>query len=277
MKTKTFRLDNKVNIQEILYGGIITLPANKSSLLLCEYAKDLVEGVFEDKIENISHKSYEDNIDLFVKKSTWVKSRFTESDLTKELTRQLIRDRYNTEDVELMLFDKPRLRIIPNSSFLSSGISYNYKPHRDTWYGGTERQVNHWMTLSNVTPESTFYIAPVYFNLKIENNSEVFDLDTWDQKYRNIARENVTKEDRPHPVPYDDVLDDHKFLIVHPTGAETVFSAHHVHGSYANTTDLVRFSIDYRTVTKNEKYIPITSTDKKSTGNLEEYMYKVNG
>jgi hypothetical protein len=276
LNIKTFRLDSKVSIQEILNGGITTLPASKYSLLLCEYARDLVESIFQEKIENISHKTYENNIDDFVKKSTWVKSRFTESNLTKELTRQLVRERYNSNDIDNMLFDKPRIRIIPNSNFLSSGISYNYKPHRDTWYGGTSRQVNHWMSLSNVTPDSTFYIAPSYFEVILLNNSEVFDLDTWDKKYRNVAKDNIAKEDRPHPVPEDEVPDHLKFLIIHPPGTETVFSAHHIHGSHSNTTDFVRFSIDYRTAIVSDAYDFPNDTDKKSTGNLENYMYRVN-
>ena len=33
------------------------------------------------------------------------------------------------------LFDVPRMRVVPNYDYLHAGVSYAYKPHRDTWYG----------------------------------------------------------------------------------------------------------------------------------------------
>ena len=122
------------------------------------------------------------------------------------------------------LYDVPRLRIVPNSNFLSSGISYNYKPHRDTWYGASQDQLNHWMAVSNVTKQSTFYLAPSYFEKPIENNSEIFDLDEWDSKHRKLASKNVGSEERPHPIPLVELAPEDKYEVVIPKGSEIAFS-----------------------------------------------------
>jgi hypothetical protein len=165
---------------------------------------------------------------------------------TIKLLKALILERYKLHENDSLLFDVPRLRIVPNSSFLSSGISYNYKPHRDTWYGAGQDQINHWMTLANATENSTFYIAPCYFSREINNNSEIFDLDEWDSKHRPRAESNVTTEERPHPIPLTDLDMIDRYNIVIPRGSEVVFSGQHLHGSAQNTRSLVRFSNDYR-------------------------------
>ena len=150
---------DKANISDIYKGGLMFLMASPSSQALCEFAIKVVEEIFESKIEDINTKNDID-VQSFVSKAKKCKNIFTNDEHTKKLLKDLIRDRYKLYQDDDFLFDVPRLRIVPNSNFLSSGISYNYKPHRDTWYGAGQDQLNHWMAVSNVTENSTFYIAP---------------------------------------------------------------------------------------------------------------------
>jgi len=270
---KTFSLSETVDVQDILNGSISYLTSCIESEHLLNHAKQIVENNFGKNIGDISHKDYQ--LKDFVEFSTKSKTAFTDGEETQDLMKQLILSRYTDELYPYAIYDKPRIRIIPNSNYLSSGISYNYKPHRDTWYGGTPEQVNHWMPLSNVTRNSTFYLAPDFFNAKLKNNSEVFDLDTWDHKFRKQASSNVKQEDRPHPVPSEEVTENNRYFIVIPIGTEVVFSGHHLHGSGINTTDRVRFSIDYRVVIQKPGYTYPENIDNKATGDLKNYMLKV--
>ena len=271
---KTFTLANTINPQEIFNGGLSVLNTNSEITQLLNHAKSIVENCFGSSIEDITHDNDLD-LDHFVASADKSKTRFTDGEDTKELLISLIKSRYAPELLQHALFDKPRLRIIPNSNFLSSGISYNYKPHRDTWYGGTEEQINHWMPLHNVTPETTFYVSPEYFDKGFENNSEIFDLDQWDVKFRKKASSNVKAEDRPHPTPLKDLPESARYRIVIPRGNEFVFSGHQFHGSSANETNLVRFSIDYRVVLQGDGFTFPKNIDNKASGDFKKQMYNI--
>ena len=192
---KTLTLDSFVDIADVYAGSLRLLPPIAESVELGNFAKKIVEEAFEALIEEID-SSHLRSVELFIKNATHCKSTFTNSKTTEDLLRSLISKRYPKVKQGDLLFDVPRLRIIPNSDIFSSGISYNYLPHRDTWYGAGHNQVNHWMALSNVTPNSTFYMAPSFFEAQISNSSSEFDLDTWNDVHRPQAGSNVATESR---------------------------------------------------------------------------------
>jgi hypothetical protein len=265
---------DSVIMPNIYQGSLLFLPPSHLSQELCNFAENMIEEVFESKISEIKTDG-STNIQSFIGKAKKCKSTFTNDNQTIKLLKALILDRYKLYENENLIFDVPRLRIVPNSSFLSSGISYNYKPHRDTWYGAGQDQINHWMTLANATENSTFYIAPSYFGREINNNSEIFDLDEWDLKYRKLAESNILTEDRPHPVPLADLNMSDRYNIVIPRGSEVVFSGQHLHGSGQNTNSLVRFSIDYRVCLKETKHLLPLNVDCRAVGDYKKYMLSV--
>lgn len=266
-----FTLLKKINLSEIYQGGLLFLDRSHLSEELCVHATNIVQEVFQTPINEVKTDE-STSVKLFIDKAKKIKNIFTNDDKTKKLLKNLILERYENNN---LLYDVPRIRIVPNSKFLSAGISYNYKPHRDTWYGGGQDQINHWMALSGVTENSTFYIAPTYFNREINNNSEIFDLDEWDSKYRSLAETNVNVETRPHPIPLVDLDERDRFNIVIPRGAEVVFSGHHLHGSAENKNTIVRFSIDYRVCELNTNHSLPTNVDSRATGNYKNYMFPV--
>jgi len=263
-----------VSVVEIYEGGLFFCNPVGSSNALCNHATQIVEEVFENKITDIS-TDHSTNLEKFVARASKCKSKFTNDTKTKKLLSSLIKDRYKIKKTDKLLFDVPRLRIVPNSNFLSSGVSYNYRPHRDTWYGGGQDQINHWVSLANVSERSTFYIAPHYFARPLDNNSEIFDLDEWDSKYRKQAASNILVENRPHPIPLVDLEACDRYNIVLSRGAEVVFSGQHLHGSSENTTSSVRFSIDYRVcLERNTNMLP-KNVDSRATGDYKKYMLAV--
>jgi hypothetical protein len=189
---------NVVAPQAIFDGKIQTLSAVQESLDLLDYVNQLVKQNFGCDISEVKLDTIEQVPD-FVRNASATKTAFTDGISTRPLLKKLITARYSTELLVGALVDPPRLRIIPNSDILNSGISYNYMTHRDTWYGGVQEQINHWMAVANVTANSTMYIAPKYYDTVVANSSEIFDLDTWDQKYRKQAVNNIKVEARPHP------------------------------------------------------------------------------
>jgi hypothetical protein len=262
---------DRVEIQSIYEGDLCIMPAYPISEDLCKHAENIVTDFFERPIDEIETDVGTD-ISLFITKAHKCKSTFTNSDKTQKLLKALIAERYKRYPNRELFYDVPRLRIVPNSNFLSSGISYNYKPHRDTWYGAAQDQVNHWMAVSNVTKNSTFYVAPSYFGKPIHNNSEIFNLDEWDSKYRTLAAQSVENEQRPHPIPLVELAEEDKLHVVIPKGSEIVFSGSHLHGSQANTTSKVRFSIDYRVSPETLSFKLPQNIDSRATGDYKKYM-----
>ena len=267
-------INNEVDLPVIFNGGLILLQPLESVYELNAHATNIVENCFEQNIFDITTNEFT-NLSEFVDKAKACKSTFSNDSKTHTLLRQLILERYKKYSKESLLFDVPRLRIVPNSLFLSSGISYNYKPHRDTWYGGDEDQVNHWMNLANASADATFYISPNYFFRSVSNNSEIFDLDEWVSKYRPLAEKSVQTEARPHPIPLEEISENDQYKIVMPPGFEVVFSGHHLHGSAPNTTKSVRFSIDYRVCVKTQEYSLPKNIDNRATGVYKNSMLKV--
>jgi ectoine hydroxylase-related dioxygenase (phytanoyl-CoA dioxygenase family) len=265
---------NFVAPQAIFDGKIQTFPIVQESLDLLDYVNQLVKANFGCDITAVKLDSGE-QVTEFVRCASATKTAFTDGANTRPLLKKLIQARYSPELLVGALVDPPRLRIIPNSAILNSGISYNYMTHRDTWYGGVHEQINHWMAVANVTANSTMYMAPKYFNTPVDNNSEIFDLDTWDQKYRKQAIDNIKIEARPHPGALITLADEDQEPVVLDKGNEIAFSGHHLHGSQTNTTNLVRFSLDYRVVLAVGSWQYPANIDNRATGDLRNYMYSL--
>src|SRR5262249_13500528 len=155
----------------------------------------------------------------FVEIVSRIKGGFTNSDEAKEIIRDFV--------VELgekpadYLFDVPRLRVVPHYDYLHAGVSYAYKPHRDTWYGSVQCQLNQWMPVCGVTPDQTMMISPHYFDVPVKNSSIDWQLGDWISKERWKASAEITEETRVHPVPLEEV-DPAKELRIGLNGSEMI-------------------------------------------------------
>jgi hypothetical protein len=262
---------------DIFQGALCIAPPSTNTLNLIDYAADIVAEVFDCALDSIVVADDAESLGKYVNLAKCVKSKFTNSGTTKEILESLILEKYSCfRDVEGGIFyDVPRLRIIPPSRIISSGISYNYRPHRDTWYGSCQEQINHWISVANVSSESTFFIAPSFFRKSIQNSSETFDLDRWAEKYRPAATLDIKTETRPHPMPIE-AIEETEFLLLNlPVGWEVAFSTQHLHGSYPNTTLKTRISIDYRVVIPSLAELAPENIDSKATGDYYKDMLKI--
>ena len=159
-------------IQEIFEGKLV-VSSTDSLNPLKDKALSILEKYFGSDLDLSVSPSH---ISSFVQKASDTKTEFTSRSDFKSCLREFVglELRMNPDS---FLYDKPRLRIIPTSSKLNSGVSYNYKLHRDTWYGAGIDQINIWFPILNVSKERTFGIAPSLFDQYIPNTSQSFDLE----------------------------------------------------------------------------------------------------
>lgn len=87
-----------------------------------------------------------------------------------------------------------------------------------------------------------------YFDKPVKNGSNDYDYDEWVAKHRHAAAEKSSKDDRPHPLPLEEVDSRGEIRIAGGTGDIMMFSSNHLHASAPNLSGVTRFSYDLRTI-----------------------------
>jgi hypothetical protein len=238
------RLSDEKRREQLFDGRVLLQSASAASTLLCEYARSVIQDSFGSR--DPEHAQGEISVDEFIAIVGPMKSRFTNSQKTKELIRDYLIEQ--GADASKTYFDVPRVRVVPHSGYLSAGVSYAYKAHRDTWYSSPSAQVNWWLPVWDVTIERTMAFYPSYWNRAIANSSSDFDYGEWVRVGRVMAMSQVGQDTRKHPLPLEPVSDTDEFRYAARSGDAIVFSAAQLHATAPNTSGATRFSMDFRTV-----------------------------
>jgi hypothetical protein len=150
-------------------------------------------------------------------------------------------------ELDHLYFDVPRLRSAYPSHYLSSGIAYAFHPHRDTWYSAPTCQLNWWIPIYPLSPDNAMGFYPRYFSEPVRNNSEIYNYYAWNAKNRATASQHVKTDTREQPKPQQPI-DGKSERYLPPPGGLIIFSGAQLHETVENTTDVARYSIDFRTV-----------------------------
>jgi hypothetical protein len=231
-----------------LYSGdTIMLTPRKSSRALCELAWELVQEAFAP-IDPEQAQS-ELPVEKFVEIISELKPLFTHHPRAKEAMRDLFEELGC--DPEATYFDVPRLRIVTSGNYLTTGMGYAYKAHRDTWYACPPSQINWWSPITRIEERCAFVIHPRYFAQPVPNNSEEFDAYKWNAQGRKDAAKYIGSDPRPHPHLQEPRELDWQVLVGEP-GSLILFSAQHLHATVPNESGRTRFSVDFRTVNRDD-------------------------
>ena len=227
-----------------LYSGAIQYAeATDASRAFVDHAWDLIREAFDP----IAPQTAQDElpVEKFVEIVAALKPRFTHSPTAKTLLANLIAA-YGC-DTELTYFDLPKLRIVSHSGYLTAGVGYAYKEHRDVWYSCPPCQNNWWIPMSQITPDSALAFFPRYWEKPARNSSSDFDAFDWNAKGRASAATHVKSDNRNHPTVADklDLGDD--LRVIGGPASVLIFSAGQLHATVPNTSGRTRFSIDFRT------------------------------
>jgi hypothetical protein len=188
---------------------------------------------------------FELSVERFVEVIAPLKTRFTHHPEAKQLLRALLEERGC--DLDQTYFDLPKLRIVTHGGYLTSGVGYAYKAHRDTWYACPPAQINWWTPITEITERCGFVIHPRSFARAVPNNSKDFDAYKWNAEGRLTAAKHISSDPRPHPS-LQAAMDLDWQVIVGAPGSMIMFSAQHLHATVPNDAGRTRFSIDFRTV-----------------------------
>jgi hypothetical protein len=237
-------MDDHRRRHRVFEGDLFLFGATVATKELVEFARQTIQESFPDTDPQKAQSKMK--VEDYVAVIAPLKTKFTNHERTKMLVQNLLVE-FGC-DMDKTYFDVPRLRVVTHGGYLSAGVGYAYKPHRDTWYAGPDCQLNWWMPVFDLQPERAMALYPGYFRQSVENSSNEFDYDEWCNVGRKQAVEYVKIDSRKHPLPKEEIDEAKETRIVCRAAATLLFSGAQLHATIPNTSGLTRFSIDFRTV-----------------------------
>ena len=236
-------LSDEARRRHLYAGDIIVLSASPGTKALVSLARTMLEDAFAPHDpRTVHHDLTPEEVAAILSK---LKPNFIHHPECKKLIPAIMTE--NRIDPYKLYFDVPRLRSAYPSHFLSSGIAYAFHPHRDTWYSAPLCQINWWFPIYPLDPNNSMAFYPRYAEEPVKNNSEIYNYYEWNTKNRAAAAQHVRSDTREQPKPQQK-LDSVTIRYLPPPGGVIVFSGAQLHETVPNTTDLARYSIDFRTV-----------------------------
>jgi hypothetical protein len=237
------RLGDEERRQKLYEGQLFVYSPTPSTTALCEHAREMIEEAFGELDPTTAQ--YELSVEDFAGVLTDLKPKFIHHPKSKEYLQGILGELGC--DLEKTYFDVPRMRTSTSDDFLTSGISYAFHPHRDTWYSAPMSQLNWWLPIYEVVPENVMAFHSRYFGEAVKNGSSDFNYYEWNTARRDAAK-HIKKDPRKQPKPEEPIELDPQVRVVAPPGSVLIFSGAHLHSTVPNTSGRTRFSIDFRTV-----------------------------
>ena len=238
------KMSDNARRAELYSGSVFAHSPSPSALRLCRLAQEMIEEAFKpyDPLRIHDFISAEECAEILAV----LKPRFIHHPQSKEFIQGLL-----TElgcDLSHTYFDVPRLRTAFPGDYLKSGIAYAFHPHRDTWYSAPFCQINWWMPVYELNSENCMALHPHYFHRPIKNGSRDYNYHKWNLESRQNAAQHIKTDTRVQPRPEEPIELDPQVRLVCKVGGAYQFSAACLHSTVPNTSDVVRYSIDFRTV-----------------------------
>jgi len=237
-------VDDDSRRQNLYNGQVVVCSATPGSVAFTEHARQLIADAFGDRDPQTAQ--FDMPVEEFASVLTELKPRFIHHVRSKELIRSVLAE-FGC-DLEQTYFDVPRLRTSTSDDYLTSGISYAFHPHRDTWYSAPFCQINWWMPIFSVVPENVMAFHPRYWSQPVQNGSRRYDYYEWNRTSRQTAAQHIKNDTRDQPRPEEPVELDPQVRVVPEAGGVLMFSGNQLHSTVPNTSGRTRFSIDFRTV-----------------------------
>lgn len=243
-------------------GAIYIYSPTESGLALSEFAADFCKERFG--VDYPPMAQHEMSAEQFTEVLKTLKPDFIHHPQCKRLIPNLLRELGC--DAEQTYFDVPRIRTACGGDYLSSGLAYAFKPHRDTWYSTPMAQLNWWLPVFPFQAENGMAFHFRYWDQPVKNSSAEFNYQDWNDVGRKAAHNQGKVDTRVQSEALETLeLEPAVSLVCEPGGA-IVFSAAHLHSTIKNETNETRISIDFRTVNRLDLDGGAPNFDSESTG-----------
>jgi hypothetical protein len=238
------KISDDARRKELYQGSIFTFSPSPSALRLCRLAQDMIEEAFRPFDPLLIHESLP--AEQCAQILSALKPKFIHHPKAKEYVSAMLAEAGC--DPEKTYFDVPRMRTAFPGDYLKSGIAYAFHPHRDTWYSAPFCQINWWMPVYELNSENCMAIHPQYWSKPVKNGSSTYNYHKWNLESRQSAAQHVKSDTRVQPRPEEPVELEPQIRLISDVGGAYAFSAAQLHSTVPNTSRMVRYSIDFRTV-----------------------------
>ena len=238
------RVSDDIRRQRIYEGQLFLNSPLPSSIALCNFAREMAQEAFAPL--DPRHAQHHLPVEKFAAILSELKPKFIHHPRSKQLIQQMLKEMGC--DLEQTYFDVPRLRTSTDAGYLTSGISYAFHPHRDTWYSAPFCQINWWIPIFEIQPDNIMAFHPHYWSHPVRNGSHDYNYQEWNRTSRQIASQQIGVDTRKQPKPEEPMELDPQIRVVTPVGGILQFSAAQMHSTVPNTSGYTRFSIDFRTI-----------------------------
>jgi hypothetical protein len=257
-------LSDDARRMELYRGSIFAHSPSPNALKLCRLAQEMIEEAFRphDPLKVHEHLSPEKCAEILAV----LKPKFIHHPESKRFIQGMLSDLGC--DLSQTYFDVPRMRTAFPGDYLKSGIAYAFHPHRDTWYSAPYCQINWWMPIYALNGKNCMTLHPHYFEKPIRNGSRNYNYHKWNLESRQSAALHVKADTRVQPHAEEPIELDPQIRLICKVGGAYQFSAASLHSTVPNTSDIVRYSIDFRTVHLGDVLgrIGAPNVDSESTG-----------
>lgn len=265
--------DNEQVRRNRLYAGdIYVYSPMESTMELCSLADKLSREAFQPY--HPATAQHDLPVEKYVEILKRLKPAFIHHPECKRIIPKILSDLGCS--VEHTYFDVPRLRTACANDYLSTGMAYAFKAHRDTWYSPPMSQINWWMPVYPICSENCMAFHPQYWASPVKNNSARFNYQDWNSNGRVQAAQQSTEKDTRFQSAAIEALDlSNDLRITCPPGGVILFAAAHLHSTVPNTSTTTRVSIDFRTVDSRdiEASRGAPNVDSEATGTtLMDYL-----
>jgi hypothetical protein len=230
--------------RELYRGSLFVHSPCPSALKLCQLAQELIAEAFGSLDPVKVHETVP--AEKCAEILAVLKPKFIHHPKSKQYIQGMLAELGCNR--EKTYFDVPRMRTAFPGDYLKSGIAYAFHPHRDTWYSAPFCQINWWMPIYEINSENCMAIHPRYWDRAVKNGSKEYNYYKWNLESRQSAAQHVKADTRVQPRPEEPVDLEPSVRLVCDVGGVYQFSAQQMHSTVPNTSNVTRYSIDFRTV-----------------------------
>jgi hypothetical protein len=235
------------DLRELLYMGDLVVLTKLTALTeFVEFARSQLRELFAPHDPRQAHQHYTP-AELARVLGAW-KPSFIHHPRSKELTRAIaVAAGFDPEDT---YYDVPKPRTSYPEDHLTTGIAFAFPWHRDTWYAAPAQQINWWFPVFDLKPDNAMKFDPRAFGRSVDNDSAGFDSYQANRDRLTVAKQ-VGKDSRSRPGASNHTTEEELVLLPAP-GQVILFSGAHLHASIRNTSGISRYSVDFRTISRQD-------------------------
>ena len=253
------QIDDDARRRALYDGDIFVYSPTPATTRLCAFARELVEKAFAPHDPRLVDRFLP--VEQCVAILAELKPRFIHHPRSKELLAEILRD-FGC-DTDQTYFDVPRLRSAMPNDYLTSGIAYAFHAHRDTWYSAPFCQLNWWLPVYELTEENCMAFHPRYFHEPVKNSSRTYNYARWNEEGRKTAATQIKNDTREQPHAEEPLELEPSLRLLCPPGGVILFSGAQLHSTVPNTSGIARYSIDFRTVHRDD------ATARRGAANID--------